>query len=247
MLLSSSFCDQFAYIKVLVPGVTYLTGVSPFFANKGYNPAFTVHSKYELTSLKAQELVTDLQELHSKLRINIQESQECYQQSADKNQIPPLEFKVGDKAFVKAKFFRTTRPSKKLSKKYLGPFDIINQVGPLSWTLRLPTTMHTVHPVFYVSMLEPSTLNSIPNHIQPPPPPLVIIDEESKYEISEILNSKLDKRRACKLLYLVQWSGYEGTNEETSWILANELRHASEIISEFHLHYPNKPGPLSNL
>jgi hypothetical protein len=92
------------------------TGVSPFLANKSYNPAFTVHSKYELASLKAQELVTDLQELHSKLQINIQESQERYQQSADKNQIPPLEFKVGDKAFVKAKFFQTTRPLKKLSK-----------------------------------------------------------------------------------------------------------------------------------
>ncbi len=25
MLLSSSFCDQFDYIRVLVPGVTYLT------------------------------------------------------------------------------------------------------------------------------------------------------------------------------------------------------------------------------
>jgi IS30 family transposase len=47
------------------------TGVSPFFANKGYNPAFTVHSEYELASLKAQELITDLQELYSKLRINI--------------------------------------------------------------------------------------------------------------------------------------------------------------------------------
>jgi hypothetical protein len=47
------------------------TGLLPFFANKGYNPAFTVHSEYELTSLKAQELVTDLQELHSKLQINI--------------------------------------------------------------------------------------------------------------------------------------------------------------------------------
>jgi hypothetical protein len=45
------------------------TGVSPFFANKGYNPAFTLHSEYELASLKAQELVTDLQELHSKLQI----------------------------------------------------------------------------------------------------------------------------------------------------------------------------------
>jgi hypothetical protein len=81
------------------------TGVSPFFANKGYNPAFTIHSKYELASLKVQELVTGLQELHSKLRINIQESQEHYQQSVDKNQISPLEFKVGDKAFVKVKFF----------------------------------------------------------------------------------------------------------------------------------------------
>jgi hypothetical protein len=95
-------------------------------------------------------------------------------------------------------------------------------------------------------MLEPSTLNSILNRIQPPPPP-VIINEEPEYEISKILDSKLDKRQACKLLYLVQWSGYEGTDEETSWIPANELRHASKIISQFHLHYPNKPSPLSNL
>jgi hypothetical protein len=102
------------------------TGVSPFFANKGYNPAFTVYSKYELASLKAQELVTDLQELHCKLQVNIQESQERYRQSTDKNWIPPPEFKVGDKAFVKAKFFWTAQPSKKLSKKYLGPFDIIS-------------------------------------------------------------------------------------------------------------------------
>jgi Chromo (CHRromatin Organisation MOdifier) domain len=105
--------------------------------------------------------------------------------------------------------------------------------------------MHAVHPVFHVSMLEPSTLNSVLNCIQPPPP--VIIDEEPEYEISKILDSKLDKRRACKLLYLVRWSGYEDTDEETSWIPANELGHASEIVSEFHLRYPSKPGPLPSL
>ena len=67
------------------------TGVSPFFANKGYNPTFTVHSEYELASLKDQELVTNLQELHSELQVMIQESQERYQHFADKNQIPPLQ------------------------------------------------------------------------------------------------------------------------------------------------------------
>jgi hypothetical protein len=46
---------------------SFITGVSPFFANKDYNPAFTVYSEYELAFLKAQDLVTDLQELHSKL------------------------------------------------------------------------------------------------------------------------------------------------------------------------------------
>jgi Chromo (CHRromatin Organisation MOdifier) domain len=95
-------------------------------------------------------------------------------------------------------------------------------------------------------MLEPSIPNSVPNRIQPFPPP-VIIDEEPEYKISEILDSKLDKRWECKLLYLVRWSGYEGTDEEASWIPANELGHASEIVSEFHLHYPSKPGPLLNL
>jgi Chromo (CHRromatin Organisation MOdifier) domain len=95
-------------------------------------------------------------------------------------------------------------------------------------------------------MLEPSTLNSVLKRIQPHPPP-VIIDEEPEYEISKILDSKLNKRRACKLLYLVQWSSYEGTDEETSWIPANELGHAFKIVSEFYLHYPSKPGPLLNL
>ena len=115
----------------------------------------------------------------------------------------PLDFEVGDQAFVKAKFFRTTRPSKKLSEKYFGPYKIIAQAGPLSWTLRLPDSMRAVHPVFHISMLESAVSNLIPNQHQTPPPP-VIVDGKPEYKISEILDSKLDnRRRACKLLYLV--------------------------------------------
>ena len=103
--------------------------------------------------------------------------------------------------------------------------------------------MRAVHPVFHVSMLEPATPNSIPNRIQSPLPP-VEIDGEPKYEISEILDSKVDKcRRHCNVLYLVRWAGYEGTDEETSWVLASELGNAPEIVSDFHTTYPAKPGP----
>ena len=105
---------------------------------------------------------------------------------------------------MKAQFFRTTRLAKKLSEKYLGPYEIISQAGPLSWTLRLPEGMRAIHPVFHVSMLEPSILNYIANCIQPPPPPITINDE-LEYEISEILDSKMDNQKhVCKLLYLVK-------------------------------------------
>ena len=96
-------------------------------------------------------------------------------------------------------------------------------------------------------MLEPATPNPIPDRVQPPPPP-IIVDDELEFEISEILDSKIDnQRRACKLLYLVRWTGYEGTDEETSWILASELGHASELVVDFHSAYPAKSGPLSNI
>jgi ''chromo'' (CHRromatin Organisation MOdifier) domain. len=106
--------------------------------------------------------------------------------------------------------------------------------------------MRAVHPVFHVSMLEPAPPNTIPNRVIPPPPPIEI-DGEPEFEISEILDTKIDKRRNCKLLYLVRWAGYEGTDEETSWILATELGNASEIVDDFHTKYPEKPGPLSRL
>ena len=96
-------------------------------------------------------------------------------------------------------------------------------------------------------MLEPAVLNTIPDRVQPPLPP-IMVDNEPKFEISEILDTKIDNHHhTCKLLYLICWAGYEGTDEETSWILASELGHASELITDFHKAYLAKPGPLSSL
>ena len=102
--------------------------------------------------------------------------------------------------------------------------------------------MRAIHPVFHVSMLEPSTPNLFPAQEAIPEPP-VILDGEPEYETSEILDSKIDKRRKCRLQYLVRWAGYEGTDEETSWLPASELGHALEVVSDFHQAYPEKPRP----
>jgi len=92
-------------------------------------------------------------------------------------------------------------------------------------------------------MLELTTFNTFSERIQPAPTP-VIIDGEPGYEISWIVDSKIDRRQACKLLYKVIWLGYEDTGDESEWIPASELTHAVDLVSDFHITYPAKPGPL---
>src|SRR6266581_4472386 len=103
--------------------------------------------------------------------------------------------------------------------------------------------MRAIHPVFHVSQLEPSIPNTILNHVQPPPPPIEI-NGEPEFKITEILNSKIGRWcQNCKLLYLVHWLGYEGTEEETSWLLATELGHASDLVLDFYSCHLGKLGP----
>ena len=165
--------------------------------------------------------------------------------STNKHQTPPPDFKIGDKVFVKSDNICTTRLSKKLAEKFLGPFEILSQVGSVSFTLHLPDSMYGIHPIFHISMLEPSAPNEFPNRTETPPLP-VIINGEMEFKILEILDSKINKRRKCRLQYLVKWSGYEGTDEETSWIPASELEHTTESMTDFHLANPDKPGPSSS-
>jgi len=203
-----------------------ITGVSPFFANKGYHPNISVYPECDMTSTQACDYAVDLELLHQYLQEEMANAQLHYQGLADAKRTPALEFKVGDQVYVKAKYFWSTRPSKKLSEKNLGPYNIITQVGSLSF-------MRAVHPIFHVSQLELAIPNTIPDWIQPPLPP-VEVDGEPEFEITEILDSKVDCCcKSCKLLYLVRWSSYEGTDEETSWLLATELGNATELLEDY--------------
>jgi len=63
-------------------------------------------------------------------------------------------------------------------------------------------------------MLESTISNTFSERIQPVPAP-VIINGKSEYEISQIVDSKIDCQWACKLLYKVIWLEYEDTGDES--------------------------------
>ena len=207
---------EFAYNNTL----SSTTGISLLFANKGYHLNLTVHPECDLVSSSAKDLVVDLDKLHQELKATIAKYQLWYQGPTDAKQSPALDFIVRQQAFIKAKFFQTTWPSHKLSEKFLGPFKILAKAGTHSFTFQLPKTICSVHPVFHVSMLKPATPNEIPNHVQFPPPP-IDVQGDLEYEISKVLDSKIDWCWSCELLYLVRWLNYENTNEELTLLAAH--------------------------
>jgi len=136
-----------------------------------------------------------------------------------------------------------TRLLKKLSEKYLGPYEIIAQPSLQFFTLYFLDIMRTIHPVFHIFMLEPATSNIFLQRSEPLPA-FVIINREPEYKISKIVDFKIDRWRACKLLYKVIWLGYEDTDNNSEWLPATELEHMKELLSNFYLKYPSKPGLL---
>jgi len=70
---------EFAYNNAL----SATTGVSPFFANKGYHPNITVYPERDIASSRACDFAIDLDELQSTLKTEISVAQQCYQKSTD--------------------------------------------------------------------------------------------------------------------------------------------------------------------
>ena len=176
--------------------------VSPIYTNKGYHPNITVYPEQKIASQCACEYVVDLDELHMELHTQMLAAQKCYQGLADTHRNPAQDFRMRQGVFVNADHIHTTKSFKKLSEEYLRPYEITAQPGILSFILWLPEHMHAIHPMFHVSQLQLEIPNQILNYVQPAPP-LIEINGELKYEIADILDSKIDNCRKCKLLYYI--------------------------------------------
>ena len=79
-----------------------------------------------------------------------------------------IKYEVGDKVFLKVspwkKILRFGRKGK-LSPRFIGPYEILERVGPVAYRLALPLELAKLHDVFHVSMLR--RYRSDTSHILP--------------------------------------------------------------------------------
>nr|GEX79328.1 reverse transcriptase domain-containing protein [Tanacetum cinerariifolium]GEX82420.1 reverse transcriptase domain-containing protein [Tanacetum cinerariifolium] len=79
------------------------------------------------------------------------------QKSYADNRRKPLEFEVGDQVLMKLSPWKGVirfGKKEKLAPRYLGPFEILERIGPVAYRLRLPEELSSVHDTFQVSNLK---------------------------------------------------------------------------------------------
>jgi len=103
----------------------------------------------------------------------------------------------------------------------------VKQISVVVFQLKLPSSMK-IHPTFHISLLKPYHVSTIPERIHDPLP-LIEVDAKQKYEMKDILDSKIFNRQ---LQYLVHWHEYD-VNKHT-WEPIKNLSIAMEKVHEFH-------------
>ncbi|XP_076945976.1 uncharacterized protein LOC143617240 [Bidens hawaiensis] len=114
------------------------------------------------------------------------------------------EFKVGDMVFLKLQDYRQGsvehRNTRKLSKRFFGPFEIIERIGSLEYRLQLPTGTK-IHNGFHVSLLREAKGNP-----SPVPLPDFIGIGEPMLQPSQVLDHRY---KLGKVEVLVAWKGQD--------------------------------------
>ncbi|MBW0493707.1 hypothetical protein O181_033422 [Austropuccinia psidii MF-1] len=148
------------------------TKKSPFFTIYGRNPSFdSIHISQDSP---AGRLSAKLQSLQQVVKEELESEIRIFNKYAERNRTIPPDFQPENEVWLASKNINITGPTRKLSERWLGPFEVLKKIGSHAYHLKLPQQWKSVHPVFPASLLEPVKQSTIPNQHQLPPPPVIV-------------------------------------------------------------------------
>jgi len=141
------------------------TKCSAFFAVSGTDPRMTfeeaVSEPIDSRMVDADSVQAAMQQVHEHLRVEMRRSQDIMEEGANRKRLPAPQISEGTKVWLDARHIRTTRPSRKLDRKRLGPYVVKRKVSPYAYELELPRDLR-IHPVHHVSLLDPIAEDPLP-------------------------------------------------------------------------------------
>ena len=212
---------------------------TPYYANYGYHPICN-YASVTVASPKASDRVGYLRAIHQTLATEIKHAHAEHAKYYNATHAKISPYNVGDKVWLSTKNINTTRPTKKLDYKQIGPYVIKKRINPVTYELEIPEELR-IHPVFHTSLLEPLSSRENPRFVEAPPPPIRILEGEVGILAGRVIRKITDSRQIhFKLEYLTHFADKQ---ETPLWIPREALRSQEAILKRFHEEHPRKPGP----
>ena len=135
-----------------------------------------------------------------------------------------IRYEIDEKVFLKVspwkKVMRFGKKGK-LSPRFIGPYEVIEKVGPVAYKLALPTDLEKIHDVFHVFMLR--RYRSDPSHVVSSETIELRPDLTYEEEPVEILAREVKELRNKKIpLVKVLWRNHK--TEEATWESEETMR-----------------------
>ncbi|KAK3560222.1 hypothetical protein QTP86_000841 [Hemibagrus guttatus] len=130
-------------------------GLTPFQCVLGYQPPLFPWSGEPSDVPVVEEWYQRSQEVWERAHVRLQRAVRRQRIQADRRRCPHPSYQVGQKVWLSTWNLRLTLPCHKLSPRFIGLFEIICQVNPVAYWLRLPMT-YRICPTFHVSLLKPA-------------------------------------------------------------------------------------------
>jgi len=226
---------EFAYNN----SVTVGTGLSPFYANYGFNPNATNPAAVNILNPASKVYAHWMHTMHDEARRGLETAQKRMPRYADPGRKEAPAYQVGDLVMLNGRNIQMRRPSQKMDHKNHGHFQIEKLVSPLTICLTLPRKWR-IHNILHVSLLEPYRTSE---HRAPPDPSRILqeaddIEQSEEYDVDEVLGST---KRGGRVLYLFRWLDYPDRRDWTEEPFDNFSVEGLEKLREFHRKTPDSP------
>ncbi len=135
-----------------------------------------------------------------------------------------MQLEVGSKVWLSIRNLSLPQGfSRKLAARWIGPYTVLQQIGPVAYKLELPEELSALHPVFHISLLKP-----VHGEVEPRAPVFRVDTDVTEYEVDRVI-AKRKYRNSYE--YLVMWKGYAA--HEATWESLANLSNTMEKVKEF--------------
>ena len=156
-------------------------------------------------------------------------------------------FRINDMIMLDVRYLKIMRSNKSFDYKNFESFKVIRVINNCVYELKFFQTMNECFLVFHSWLLHLDDDNSMLDQQNTTSSSVATNINEDLWEIDEMLDSKIDKRRndsttrikSC-LRYRMRWTNRNNLNITFDWYIYIDLKTTSYLMIDFHYKYSKK-------